>query len=105
MDLRGKKLGLLLSAGPEQANFHHCLRVAETALDQGIEVYLYCLDDAVRGATDARWRVLHQRGLRLFACAYALQRRGLADAGPAVLSGLTVVGDIIAGTDRFLSFN
>ena len=105
MDLRGKKLGLLLSVEPAHPNFSRCLQLAETALTRGVEVYLYCLDEAVRGASDARLQSLHARGVRLFACAYALQQRDLPPAGPAVLSGLTMLGDIIAGTDRFLSFN
>jgi hypothetical protein len=48
---------------------------------------------------------LKKRGLKLFACAYGARRRGITLDGDATFSGLTIVGDLIAGTDRFVSFN
>lgn len=50
--LRGKKLGLLLSAHPSQPAFVHALRLAQAALEEGLKVYLYCLDEAVAGLGD-----------------------------------------------------
>ena len=105
MDLRGKKLGLLLSAPPEAPNFQRGLRLAETALGRGVDVYLYCIDEAVKGVGDARLQSLSARGLKLYACAYAAQRRGLQVNEEAVFAGLTIVNDLIASTDRFVSFN
>jgi hypothetical protein len=105
MDLRGKKLGLLLSTGPEHPNFHHGVRLAQTALGRGVDVYLYCIDEAVRGMDDPRLKSLAARGLKLFACAYGAQQRDLPSAGEPVLAGLSVVSDLMASTDRFLSFN
>src|SRR4051794_25911012 len=105
MDLRGKKLGLLISTSPEDPNFQRGLRLAETALDKGVDVYLYCIDEAVRGIGDSRLQSLSARGLKLYACAYGVQRRDLPVNDQAVFAGLTVVNDLIASTDRFLSFN
>jgi sulfur relay (sulfurtransferase) complex TusBCD TusD component (DsrE family) len=105
MDLRGKKLGLLLSASPTDPNFQRGLRLAETALGRGIDVYLYCIDEAVKGVGDPRLQSLSARGLKLYACAYAAQRRGLPVNEEAVFAGLTIVNDLIASTDRFVSFN
>jgi sulfur relay (sulfurtransferase) complex TusBCD TusD component (DsrE family) len=105
MDLHGKKLGLLISAPPEQPNFHRGLQLAETALDKGVDVYLYCIDEAVRGIGNPRLQSLSARGLKLYACAYGAQRRELPVNDQAVFAGLTVVSDLIASTDRFLSFN
>lgn len=105
MSLRGKKLGLLLSTRPELPSFQHGLRLAETALEQGLSVYLYCIDDAVHGVNDPRLQALAARGLKLYACAYGAQRRQLPMTGAATFAGLTVVSDLMAGTDRFLSFN
>jgi predicted peroxiredoxin len=103
--LRGKKLGLLLSIPPDHPGFLHGVRLAETALAQGVEVYLYCIDDAVSGVGDPRLQALKQSGLKLFACAYGAQRRNMAMNEQAVFAGLTVVSDLIAGTDCFVSFN
>ncbi|MDB6018758.1 MAG: uncharacterized protein JWR19_3247 [Pedosphaera sp.] len=105
MVLRGKKLGLLLSTDPDHPNFAHGLRLAETALNRGVDVYLYCIDDAVRGVDHPLLQSLQTRGLKLFACAYGAHRRDLPVNDHALFAGLTVVNDLITSTDRFLSFN
>ena len=105
MPLRGKKLGLLISVAPEHPNFNHGVRLAETALARGVTVYLYCIDDAVKGLQDPRLNHLKARGVNLFACAYGAQRRSIRISEQATFGGLTIVNDLIAGTDRFLSFN
>ena len=104
MLLRGKKLGLLLSTLPDQPGFVHGVRLAEAALARGVDVYLYCIDDAVRSVSDPRLQTLKERGLKLYACAYGAHQRGLPVNDQATFAGLTVVSDLIAGTDRFLSF-
>lgn len=105
MALREKKLGLLLSTQPDSRNFRHGVNLAEAALTAGVKVYLYCIDDAVLGLTDPQLQSLKARGLNLYACAYGAQKRNIPASDLAVFSGLTVVSDLIAGTDRFLSFN
>jgi hypothetical protein len=105
MSLRGKKLGLLLSSHPDQAGFKHGLCLAETALNEGVDVYLYCIDNAIHGINRPQLQSLAARGLKLYACAYAAQRRHLPLAGNATWAGLGMVSDIIAATDRFVGFN
>ncbi len=105
MPWHGKKLGLLLSAPPGTDSFRHGVRLAGAALAQGVDVYLYCVDDAVGGADDPELQALKSRGLKLYACAYGAQRRHLPLDDRAVFAGLTVVSDLVASTDRFVSFN
>jgi hypothetical protein len=105
MSLREKKLGLLLSTRPEHPNFRHGVNLADAALSAGVKVYLYCIDDAVFGIGDAQLQLLKNRGLNLYACAYGAQRRNLPMSELAVFAGLSIVSDLMAGTDRFLSFN
>ena len=105
MSLRGKKLGLLLSTPPDQPGFQHGLRLAETALAEGVEVYLYCVDEAVCGASEPRLQSLTRNGLRLYVCAYGSQRRGLERNPNAIYAGLALLSDVMAETDRFVSFN
>lgn len=105
MNLRGKKLGLLLSTAPAHANFSHGVGLAETALANGVEVYLYCIDEAVPGIQDPRIIRLKEKGVRLFACAYGAHKRNLTLNDTALFAGLTVVADLMADTDRFISFN
>lgn len=105
MSLRGKKLGILISCTPSEPNFMHGLKVAEAALAQGVDVYLYCIDEAVPGIDNAQLQKLKQGGLKLYACAYGASRRNLPLNDNAVFAGLTVVSDLIAATDKFISFN
>lgn len=105
MMLRGKKLGILISCLPEQPNFRHGVGVAWAAIHLGIDVYLYCIDDAVKGVEEPALQELKNRGLKLYACAYGAHRRNYPLNDKAVFAGLTVVNDLIASTDRFLSFN
>ena len=65
MDLRAKKLGLMLSTGPEHpVNLRTTLGLADAALDRGASVYLYLIDDGVRA--------LRQPGSALKPFAYGL---------------------------------
>jgi sulfur relay (sulfurtransferase) complex TusBCD TusD component (DsrE family) len=105
MDLHDKKLGLVVSCGPEGANFSHALSLVETALKRGVTVYLYCLDDAVTGLRSPRLQTLRNGGVKLFACALAAQRRQIPFDETATFAGLTAINEMIASTDRFLSFN
>jgi len=103
--LRGKKLGLLVSVRPEDRSFRHALRLAEAALSEGVQVYLYCIDEAVAGLADEHLQALKRRGLNLFACAYAARRRDIPVSDLAAFAGLSIVNDLVSSTDRFLSFN
>ena len=105
VSLRGKKLGVLLSTFPDQPGFRHGLALAESALEEGVEVYLYCIDDAVRGISEPQLQALAARGLKLYACAYGAQCRDLPMDERAAFAGLGALSDLIAATDRFVSFN
>jgi predicted peroxiredoxin len=100
-----KKLGVLISVPPNHPNFTHGVCLAETALAHGLDVYLYCIDEAVRGLGDPRLNQLKADGLKLFACAYGAQRRHLPMGEQATFSGLSLLNDVIASADRFVSFN
>jgi len=104
MRLTGKKLGVLLSRRPDDPGFRHGLRLADAALSQGLQVYLYCIDDAVTGLADLQLQNLKASGANLFACAYGAQTRNIAIGDLATFAGLSVVSDLIADTDRFVCF-
>ncbi len=101
----GKKLGVLISASPETLSFTHGVRLAGAALQAGCDVYLYCIDDAVTGVGREDLQSLKGNGLKLYACAYGAHRRNIPVNDKAAFAGLTVVSDLMAGTDRFISFN
>ncbi|HKY70977.1 MAG TPA: DsrE family protein [Nitrospira sp.] len=102
-----QKLGLLLSTAPTNKNIDTVLRLSEAALRQGIEVYLYLIDEGVKGFADARFNRLLDGGVKMSVCAYGCLQHGVSTqhVDPRVsLSGLVVLSGIIDGCDRFLAF-
>jgi hypothetical protein len=104
-DLRGRKLGVLLSTRPEHPNLDTCLGLGRAALDRGADLYLYLVDDGVANIDDDRIQDLGRRGAKLFVCAYGCQRRRLPITDKAVYCGLVVLTDLINGCDRFVALN
>ena len=107
MDLARKKLGLLLSTGPQHPNLETALGLATAALGRGASVYLYLIDDGVAALAEPRIRALPAHGAKLFVCAYGCQKRRipLEDATDITYCGLVVLTDLINGTDRFVALN
>jgi hypothetical protein len=108
MDLAKKKLGVLLSTGPERPdNLETAVALADAALARGTGLYLYLIDDGVRALDDPRVRALADHGGKLFVCAYGCQKRRLplAHADRVTYCGLVVLTDVINGTDRFIALN
>ena len=107
MDLAGKRLGMLLSTGPEHGNVETALALASAGLHRGASVYLYLIDDGVRALADPRLRALPAQGVKMFVCAYGCQKRRipLEDTGDLTYCGLVVLTDVINGTDRFIALN
>jgi sulfur relay (sulfurtransferase) complex TusBCD TusD component (DsrE family) len=107
MNLARKRLGLLLSTGPEHPNVNTAVGLSQAALARGAEVYLYLIDDGVRALADPRVTALPDAGAKLFACAYGCQKRKLPlrDADRVTYCGLVVLTDLLNGTDRFVALN
>jgi hypothetical protein len=74
------------------------------ALDSGVRVYLYCIDDAVQAVNSPDLQAIKARGASLFGCAYGAHRRKLPVNDLAAWSGLTVLADVVGSTDKFVSF-
>jgi hypothetical protein len=103
-ELTGKKLGVLLTTAPGHPNFRPAVALMNAALDAGVRVYLYCIDDAVKAVAAPEIQAIKSRGASLFGCAYGAHRRHLPVNDSAAWSGLTVLADVVGSTDRFVSF-
>ncbi len=103
-DLTGKKLGVLLTTTPQHPYFRPAVALMNAALDAGVRVYLYCIDDAVRAVDTPEIQAIKARGASLFGCAYGAHRRRLPVNDLAAWSGLTVLADVVGSTDKFVSF-
>jgi len=100
-----KKLGILLSTPPEDKNLTTVSSLAKEALRQGVDTYLYLIDEGVRNLDRPEMEMLRQNGVKLFLCAYGAQRRGIPSSDKAVFCGLVVLSDLVKGCDRFVTFN
>jgi hypothetical protein len=100
----GKSLGILLTVHPNDPNFAKGISLAQKALNHKLEVYLYCLGEAVFGVSDTNLQSLRSQGLRLFACAYGARKLGVPCKDQAIFCGLSVLSDILSGTDQCASF-
>jgi sulfur relay (sulfurtransferase) complex TusBCD TusD component (DsrE family) len=103
-ELAGKKLGVLLTTPPQHSNFGPAVALMNAALDGGVRVYLYCIDDGVRSAGTPEVQAIKARGASLFGCAYGAGRRSMVLDDSATWSGLTVLADVVGSTDKFVSF-
>ena len=105
MDLKNKKLGLMISTPPENDNRVTATRIAGEALAQGADVYIYLIDEGVKLFADSAIQDLKKKGVKLFACGYGAQQHHVKMGKEATWGGLVLLSNIIDGTDRFLSFN
>lgn len=105
MNSARRKLGLLLSTGPEHPNLDTVAVLSGTAMRQGDDVYLYLIDAGTRCLDTPLIQDLPAHGAKVFVCAFGAQQMGVPIDDRATFCGLVVLSDIIAGCDRFLAFN
>ena len=108
VQLTNKKLGLLLSTGPDHPNASTVYQLSKTALTNGVDTYLYLIDEGVKNLPDPRFPRLAKEGLKLFVCAYGCQQHHISTDGygkEVTFCGLVILSNIIDGCDRFLAFN
>jgi sulfur relay (sulfurtransferase) complex TusBCD TusD component (DsrE family) len=71
----GKKLGLLLTTSPEHANTNTVIKLAEAALDKGIEVRIFLMCDGVFNIHRISFLKLLDRGADVCLCQQNLNER------------------------------
>jgi len=104
--MKKRSLGILLSTGPENTNLSTALGLSDAALYAGVDVYLYLIDEGVLAVDDPRFQPLRDSGLKLFACAYGAQQRGVPRKDEkATYCGLVVLSNIVSTCDRFVALN
>lgn len=97
-------LGILIAVSPSEITFTYGIGLAQAAQKEGVQVYLYLLDDAVESAPQTSIADLVDQGVKVTACAYAARRRHLKLNNNVTFGGLGLLNDIIANTDRFVGF-
>jgi sulfur relay (sulfurtransferase) complex TusBCD TusD component (DsrE family) len=105
--MSAQKFGILLSAAPSHPSTETVFQLSSEALAQGVDVYLYFIDEGVKNLRDPRYGQLVDRGMKLFVCAYGCQQQGVSTDNldqRISLCGLVVLSNIVNGCDRFLAF-
>lgn len=106
--MENKKLGMLLSTGPSHPSSRMVVELCTEALKQGLEVYLYLIDEGVKNVHQPPYAHLAGQGTKMFVCAYGCQQHQVPTEGldtRVSLCGLVVLANLIKGCDRFVSFN
>ena len=106
--MQKKKLGLLLSTPPSHPNVATVAHLSEVSLKEGVDVYLYLINEGVKNIRDERLLAASRGGAKLFACAYGCQQQGVPtdNIDPNIqLCGLVVLSNMMNGCDRFVAFN
>ncbi len=99
------KSGFLLASSPEQTGFFDLCGAVMERVQAKDDVYLYLIDDGVQSLDQSQIHELRRKGIKLFACAYAAQKRKMMlDPQKAVWSGLAVLADIMIHCDHFLAY-
>jgi hypothetical protein len=66
------------------------------------KVYLYALDEGVRGLSPAAVAEWNRAGIKVFGCAYAAERRHLPLQSSVTYGGLALLHDLLATTESFI---
>jgi hypothetical protein len=103
-DLHGQKLGVLITRSSSHSQFPAVVALIKEALSSGVLVYLYCIHDGVLCINTKEIQLLKEQGVNLFGCAYGARKFNVPIDDAAAYAGLGSLSDIIANTDRFLSF-
>jgi sulfur relay (sulfurtransferase) complex TusBCD TusD component (DsrE family) len=103
--IAGKKLGILISSHPDKGDLVPVSRLAEAALGAGVDCYLYLIDEGTRHYGTPALAALKDKGVKLYVCAYGGKSRGVEPDAGAVFGGLSALGGIMEGCDRFVAFN
>ena len=99
------KLGLMLTTSTESENTHTVIKLAEAALEEGLEVSIFLMCDGVYNMSVEPLNALAERGARLSLCAHNADERKLEKKGPILFGSQYDLADIVAESDRFLAFN
>ena len=104
LEFSKKRLGILVSCVPTSASWKHVEGLTLAGLERKVTVFLYFVGPATEHLENPLWADLSAKGVRVYAFGRSVRERRLDVADWVVLSGLSMLSDIVTKTDRFLSF-
>ncbi|MBT5928040.1 MAG: DsrE family protein [Verrucomicrobia bacterium] len=102
---KGESIGVLIKSTPGSPSFKRGWVLIRMALESGVQVYIYLLDEAVRGVWNTDISSVLKLGGKISVCAFALEQRGIDCHEEMIPSGLTMMSDVLLQSDRAFIFN
>lgn len=99
-----KTLGMLLSTGPENYNWRIVLRIAESALKQGINVKIFLMDDGIYNLKNERFKNLFKCGVEFSLCGQNARERNIEKIDDIPFGSQFDHSEIVKNCDRYLGF-
>lgn len=99
------KIGLLLTTSTESENTRTIIKLAEAALDEGMEVSVFLMCDGIYNINAEAFNALAERGAELCLCAYNAEQRKVEKKEPVLFGSQYDLANMVAEADRFLAFN
>ena len=101
----GESIGVVIKSTPSSHSFTRGLDLIQMALESEVQVYIYLLDEAVRGVWGTEISSVLKLGGKISVCAFAMEQRGLECPNEIIPSGLTMMSDVLLQSDRAFIFN
>lgn len=98
------RLGILLTAGPEDAGVHTVQQLVQAALARGWEVALFLMADGVRAAASFSQLAREHPNLSLTWCAYNADQLGVAAVAAVKPGSQADWAQIVDWAERVLTF-
>jgi hypothetical protein len=101
-----EKLGLFLSTSPEHENTHTVRKLAEAALERGLEVRIFLMCDGVHNAFGSGFEELVEKGAQVVLCSHNLAERQRPKIEGTIVCGSQYDhAQLVGEVDRYLAFN
>ncbi len=99
-----KKLGMVLTTSPEHANTNTVIKLAEAALEKGVEVKIFLMCDGVYNIHNISFLRLADKGAKLSLCTQTLNERFQDETDDVEMGSQYDCAQIVHEADRLLAF-
>ncbi len=99
-----KKLGLFLTTSPESANTNTVIRLAEAALEKGVDVRIFLSCDGVLNINHISFLRLTDKGAKICLCQQNLNERFQDEADDVTMGSLYDLSRAAGEVDKLLAF-
>jgi len=102
--LHGKILGILLATSPENSNTKIAGEVVKHALNLGVKVKIFLMDDGIYNLNDKDFQKLIDTGAEVSLCSTNAEKRGIKKADGVNFGSQYDHAEILRDCDKYLGF-